>query len=358
MNRDSLLEIISQVTPGTALREGIFNILEGGRGGLVVVGFNEEIKQMLDGGFLIDCKYTPEKIFELAKMDGAIIIDESVEKIYYANVHLHPERTFLTTESGTRHRTAQRMALQTNKLVIAISERKKSVTLYKGENKYRLKSISVVIEQATQALKTLEKYRHVLDNSLANLTILELDDLVTIHEISFVLQRFEMVYRIKKELKGYVTELGTDGRLMSLQMHELFLNVKEEKTDFIKDYSITEKKDFTLTSINDELEKLTDKELLELERFSQILGYGKTYSSLDNKVVSKGYRVLNKISKLTKKDIDKIISTYDNLTDLQEATAEELSEIKGISKFKIKAIQSGLKKVIIELGNKSFREDN
>ncbi len=354
MDRDNLLELISQVTPGTALREGIFSILEGGRGGLIVVGFNEEIKKMLDGGFLIDCKYTSERIFELAKMDGAIVIDENIERIYYANVHLHPDRSFFTTESGTRHRTAQRTALQTNKLIIAISERKKSVTLYKGKIKYRLKSISVVIEQATQALKTLEKYRHVLDNCLANLTILELDDLVTIHEISFVLQRFEMVYRIKKELKGYVIELGTDGRLMNLQMHELLLNVKEEKNEFIKDYNLNDKKDFNLFSINSELEKLTDRELLELERFSQILGYGKTYSSLDNKVVSKGYRVLNKISKLTKKDIDKLISAYDNLTTLQDATVEELSEIKGISKFKIKAIQSGLKrlKATIELENK------
>ncbi|MGL4969559.1 MAG: DNA integrity scanning diadenylate cyclase DisA, partial [Fusobacteriaceae bacterium] len=159
MNSKEVLELISIVTPGTLLREGIAYILEAGRGALIVVGFNEEIKNMIDGGFLIDCKYTPERFFELSKMDGAIILDDNAEKISYANVHLHPDRTFRTTESGTRHRTADRMASQTNTLVIAISERKKSVTLYKGEFKYRLKNISVVVEQASQALKTLEKYR-------------------------------------------------------------------------------------------------------------------------------------------------------------------------------------------------------
>ncbi|MGL5050938.1 MAG: DNA integrity scanning diadenylate cyclase DisA [Fusobacteriaceae bacterium] len=345
MEEQQLLELISKVTPGTGLREGIFSILEAGRGGLIVVGMNEEIKKMIDGGFVINCEYTPERIYELAKMDGAIIVDENIEKIYYANVHLHPDRSFLTSESGTRHRTAQRMALQTDKLVIAISERKKSVTLYKRDVKYRLKNISMVVEQATQALKTLEKYRHVLDRELSNLTILELDDLVTIKDVSSVVQRFEMVYRIKKELKSYVVELGLEGRLINLQMQELLLNIKEEKVNFIKDYYNNEKGTLNIININTELEKLTDIELLELEKFSGILGHGKTQSSLDNRLVTKGYRVLGKISKLNKKDVEKLITIYDDLSALQEATEDELSEIKGISKFKIKAIKNGLKRL-------------
>ncbi|MGL4254438.1 MAG: DNA integrity scanning diadenylate cyclase DisA [Fusobacteriaceae bacterium] len=345
MNSKEVLELISIVTPGTLLREGIAYILEAGRGALIVVGFNEEIKKMIDGGFLIDCKYTPERFFELSKMDGAIILDDNAEKIYYANVHLHPDRTFRTTESGTRHRTAERMASQTNKLVIAISERKKSVTLYKGEFKYRLKNISVVVEQASQALKTLEKYRNVLDRELANLTLLELEDFVTVNEVASVIQRFEMIYRIKRELAGYVAELGTEGRLINLQMQELLFNLKDEKANFIKDYYDSEKQDLDITLINQELEKLTDIELLELERFSQILGYGKTHSSLENRVSPKGYRILSKISKLNKRDIEKLITIYEDLSALHNASEDELSEIKGMSKFKIKAIKNGLKRL-------------
>lgn len=345
MDDIEFLEVISQITPGTVLRDGIFSILEAGRGGIIVVGFNEEIKKIIDGGFLLDCKYTPERLYELAKMDGAIIIDENIEKIYYANVHLHPDRSFKTNESGTRHRTAERLALQTNKLVIAISERKKSVTLFKGSLKYRLKSISVVIEQATQALKTLEKYRNVLDSELSKLTILELDDLVTIHEVASIVKRFEMVYRIKKELQGYVVELGEAGRLINLQLQELILDLEEEKISFIKDYYNYEKGELDISQMNSELEKLSDIELLEIEKFSNILGHGKAYSRLDNSVTPKGYRVLSKISKLTKKDIEKLIGTYNNLTEIQELTADELFEIKGISKFKIKALKNGLKRL-------------
>ena len=345
MVTEKILEIISKVTPGTTLREGIFSILEAGRGGLIVVGINEEIKKMIDGGFYIDCDYTPEKIYELSKMDGAIIVDENIEKIYYANVHLHPDRSFNTNESGIRHRTAERMAIQTRQLVIAISERKKSVTLYKGSEKYRLKNISVVIEQGTQALETLAKYCSVLDKELNNLTVLELDDLVTIREVASVAQRYEMVYRIKKELKNYVIELGIEGRLISLQMQELLLNIKEVKIDFIKDYYNDEKEILDIRNINEELGKLSDSELLELERFAGILGHGKNIVNLDDKVVPKGYRILGKISKLNKKDIEKLVSIYENLIALQEGKEDEMSEIKGISKFKSKAIKNGLKRL-------------
>ncbi len=347
-SKSEILEVISRVTPGTKLREGVFNILDGGKGGLIVVGLSDEIKKMVDGGFLIDCDYTPERLFELAKMDGAIILDDNVEKIYYANVHLHPNKTYVTTESGTRHRTAERMARQTDKLIIAISERKKRVTLYKGEFKYYLKQIEVVLDQANQALKTLEKYKSVLEKELKNLTQLELEDLVTLNEVASVAQRFEMVYRIKHELKSYVVELGEEGRLIHLQLEELLLNVRAEKIEFIKDYYNDEENELDIEAIYDKLGELSDIELLELEKFVQILGYKKTAMVLEHRVIPKGYRFLSKISKLSKKDVEKIILEYDNLAKLQEATEEELMEVKGLSRFKVKAIHSKIKGFKIE----------
>lgn len=342
---EEMLGLLSLVTPGTKLREGIFNILDGSRGALIVIGVNEEVKSISDGGFVISCEYTPEHLFELAKMDGGIIIDENIEKIYYANVHLHPSRDYHTSESGTRHRTAQRVALQTGKVVIAISERRKSVTIYKGDLKYKLKDVAVIAEQATQALKTLEKYRNVLDTELSKLTLLELEDLATMDEVASVAQRFEMIYRIKKELKLYVAELGVEGRLISLQIKELLMELQDEKLNFIKDYYKSEKTEFDIEEINEELRNLTDTELLELEKFSGILGHGKTSNSLSNKTSPKGYRVLSKIKKLSKKDIEKLVQTYGNLIDVQEATENELLEIKGISKLKAKAIHREFKRI-------------
>ena len=346
MDSKELLNILSQVTPGTALREGVDNILDAGSGALILVGFNEDIAKLVDGGFYINCDYTPQKIYELAKMDGAIILDDNVDRILYANVHLQPDKRYETQESGTRHRTAQRVAKQTGKLVIAISERKKVITLYKGEQKYRLKDIREILSEVSQALKTLERYRYVLDSSLANLTILELDDLVTIYEVASVLQRFEMIYRIKEELKNYVIELGSEGRLINLQLQELLFDLKEEKKNFIRDYYNYEAdKPLDMNTINKELGALSDIELLELENLSAILGYGKSNSILDDRIKPKGYRVLGKISKLNKRDVEKMISIYGDLATIQEATAEELNEIKGISKFKIRAMKNGLKRL-------------
>lgn len=214
MVNKKLEEMLLQITPGTPLREGLYNIIDAGIGALIVVGMDESVEKMLDGGFYINCDYTPERMFELAKMDGAIIVDEECKTIIYANVHLQVDRKYSSEESGTRHRTAQRAGKQTGKLVVAVSERRKTISLYKGDMRYKLKNMAEIMNEASQALKTMERYRYVLDKSLANLTILELDDIVTIYDAALVLQRFEMMMRIEEELEGYVVELGTEGRLI------------------------------------------------------------------------------------------------------------------------------------------------
>ncbi|MGL4910350.1 MAG: DNA integrity scanning diadenylate cyclase DisA [Cetobacterium sp.] len=351
MNNPEFLEILSLLAPGTKLREGIYNVLDGEMGALIVIGLDPEVQKIMDGGFEINCEYMPEKLFELCKMDGAIILDSDITKIYSANVHLQPSMRFSTNESGTRHRTAQRVAKQTDKLVIAVSERKKVVTIYKGEMKHRLKSTTDLMSEASQGLNTLERYRFVLDKALSNLTILELDDLVTLYEVTVVLQRFEKVTRIFSEMNNYMTELGVDGRLVKLHLNDLIQDIESEKEDFLRDYWNYSNAPFDFNEITDRLSKINDDDLKELEKLSAVLDYGKTYSALGNRVSPKGYRILDKITKLTKRDIDKIINNYGSLSKVQEASTEELLEIKGISKFKIKAIQTGLKrlKVTVEL---------
>ena len=341
MVNKKLEEMLLQITPGTPLREGVYNIIDAGIGALIVVGMDEAVEKMLDGGFYINCEYTPERIFELAKMDGAIIVDEECKTIIYANVHLQVDRKYSSEESGTRHRTAQRAGKQTNKLVIAVSERRKTISLYKGEMRYKLKDMSEIMNEASQALKTMERYRYVLDKSLANLTILELDDIVTIYDAALVLQRFEMMMRREEELKGYVLELGVEGRLIELQLEDLAQDIHEEMLEFLSDYK---SEDVEYESILAQLREFNNTELLEIENFASVLGYKKSYSSLDNKISPKGYRILGKISKLTKKDIEKLVSNYGELSSIQEAPIEELSDTK-LSKLKIKAIKNGLKRL-------------
>lgn len=344
-DQEKLVDILSSVTPGTLIREGLDNILDAGTGALLVIGIDENIESMLDGGFFINCEYNSQRIYELAKMDGAIILDYTGERILYANVHMQPDKNYTTDESGTRHRTAQRIAKQCNKLVIAISEKRNRITLYKGDLRYKLRDIGEIMTEATQAIKTFERYKTVLDKALANLTIMEFDDLATLYEVTTILQRFEMIFRIKQEVRNYVAELGVEGRLINLQLEELLQGLKDEKMNFIKDYYNIEKGELDVNQINQELDKLTDEELLEHEKLSFILGYGKTYSTLDNKVSPKGYRILGKITRLNKRDIEKIITEYDDLASIQEASAEDLYEIRGISKFKARSIKNGLKRL-------------
>ena len=229
-------DIISLVAPGSKFREGLDNILEGQKGALILVGMNEEVEKVLDGGFFLDCEYTPERLFELSKMDGAIVLDDNLEKILYANVHLQPDKRYTTYESGTRHRTAQRIAKQLDKVVIAISERKRVQTLYFGERRYRLRTVEELVNEGVQGINTLERYKSVLDRSLINLTLLEVDGIATVEEVCIALQKFEMFRRIRLEVSESIFELGNEGKLLQLQLDDLVFGLKDEKLEFLKDY--------------------------------------------------------------------------------------------------------------------------
>lgn len=351
MEKSEMKEIFNFVRPGTRLREGLDSILDGKKGALIVVGCDEEVGKVLDGGFFLNCDYTPERLFELSKMDGAIVLDENIEKILYANVHLQPDKRYTTDESGTRHRTAQRIGKQLNRLTIAISERKRVLTLYKGEIRYKLRSLLELTSEAAQGLNTLERYRNVLEKSLGNLTILELDDMVTVEDVCIVLQKFEMLKRIKKEAFDCIIELGTEGRLISLQLEDLLRGIKEEKEEFLRDYYYCYcNKEEDTKNIELEISGLDNREMLDLVKISTILGFGKSVSRLDNRVSPKGYRILNKFSKINDKEIESLIESFGDLSKIQVASADELVEKSEISKFKANSIKRGFARLKFTVG--------
>lgn len=341
---ENTFETLKLVAPGTELRAGLDNILHAGKGALVVAGDSEEVLKIVDGGFYINCDYDAQKIYELAKMDGAIILSENLKKILYANVQLQPDSTIETQETGTRHRTAERVAKQTGILTISISERRRLITLYKDENRYKLKKIADIIAEANQALKTLERYRTVLEKSLTNLSIMEFDELVTLYEVTNVVQLFSMMFKIYDEAQHYVLELGDEGRLIALQLEELIKGMVDEMEAIISDYH-NSSEDINTEKIAKKLRGMSIEELGDVKNISSILEYGTTYSTLDKKITPKGYRQLGKIFKLTKRDIIKLIDTFEEFNSIFEASIGDLSEIKGISKLKAKAIISGLKRL-------------
>lgn len=219
--REIKTDILRLVAPGTQFRDGLENVLRAKTGALIVLGTTPEVMELVDGGFQINTEFTPANLYELAKMDGAIILSEDGRKILFANTQLIPNSSISSTETGIRHRTAERVAKQTGKLVISISQRRNVITLYQGPFRYSLKDIGVILTKANQAIQTLEKYKSVLDQSLTNLSAMEFEELVTMQEVTMVIQRIEMVLRIKSEIKNYIHELGTEGRLISMQLEEL-----------------------------------------------------------------------------------------------------------------------------------------
>ncbi|HHW62303.1 MAG TPA: DNA integrity scanning protein DisA, partial [Syntrophomonadaceae bacterium] len=212
------------LAPGTVFRLGIENVLQANTGGLIVVGDSPELMSIVSGGFNIDCEFTPARLYELAKMDGAIITNSDASRILIANAQLDPDPNLITRETGIRHRTAERVAQQTGELVVAISQRRHVVTLFQGNLTFRLRDIGSILVKANQALQTLEKYRNVLIRELQRLGGLEFEDVATAAEVCEVLRRCIKVLNIAEEIENYIAELGTEGRLVKMQLDELVAN--------------------------------------------------------------------------------------------------------------------------------------
>lgn len=349
-NDEEFTEILKLVAPGTPFREGLENVLRAKTGALIVVGDSEEVLAAVDGGFNINCEMTPTRLYELAKMDGAIVLSSDAQRILCANTQLVPDPSISSVETGTRHRTAERIAKQTGELVVSISQRRNIITLYKEDKKYILEQISVILTKANQAIQTLEKYRSVLDQVLTNLSALEFEDLVTISDVATAVQRAEMVLRIVEEIEKYINELGSEGRLIKMQLEELVANVKEEGLLIIKDYQAEmegeeEINDEESIDIFEKFSSYVSDELLSLSTISKHLGYGGNINALDLSISPRGYRLLRKIPRVPMTVIENLVEVFGDFQEILNASIDELDDVDGIGEVRAQAIKEGLKRL-------------
>ena len=288
---DSTQELLRLIAPGTPIRDGIENILRAKTGALLLITDNNDvIKEIVDGGFTINEDYTSSKLYELAKMDGAIILSGDLKKILFANAQLIPSREIETRETGTRHRTAERTAKQTGELVISISQRRNIITIFKGNNRYILEDTDVVLNKANQGVQTLERYKKVFDSKLSILNEYEFNDIVTLDNVISVIQRAEMVKRIVEEIKKKIYELGEDGRLVSMQLEELIGGLEKEEMQLVKDYLVAES---TSEEIIEHLENLGHEELMKQRQ-----------NAIDTiKPIFQKYNAVNKDAAMTKEEV-------------------------------------------------------
>jgi diadenylate cyclase len=343
---DELLrETLAAVAPGTELRDGLERILRGRTGALIVLGLDKVVEEMCSGGFVLDVGFSATRLRELSKMDGAVVLDREANRILRAAVQLLPDPTIETTESGTRHRTAERVAKQCGFPVISVSQSMRIVALYVGGQRHVLEDSDTILSRANQALATLERYRARLDEVSGTLSALEIEDLVTVRDVCAVVQRLEMVARISEEIAGYVIELGTDGRLLALQLDELIGGIGSDREFVIRDYVDLGRKDRSLADVQKALGGLDSTQLLDLGQIGRVLDLPGGGDALDAAVAPHGYRLLSRVPRLPGTIIDRLVAHFGGLQKLLAASIDDLMTVDGVGEQRARAVREGLSRL-------------
>jgi diadenylate cyclase len=312
---DALHEALAVVAPGTPLRDGIERIVRAKMGALLILDDGPEVMAICTGGFLLDAPFSPQRLSELAKMDGAIILGSHGQRLSRANVHLVPDPSVPTTETGTRHRTAERVARSIAVPVVSVSEEMGVISVYAGGMRHQLQDIGRLLDRANQALQTLERYKARLDDTLVSLTTLELEDGATIRDVASVVQRGEMVRRISAEIETMIVELGVDARLLRLQVDEVNGEINHELELVLADYP---------------------------RIANNWAGHG---LNGDSPASPRGLRLLTRVPRITPSLANAIVDHFGDLATLRRATTAEIAEVPGIEGSMATAVKDTLDRI-------------
>jgi diadenylate cyclase len=336
---------LAAVAPGTVLREGLERILRGSTGALIVVGYDPAVEALCSGGFELQVEFSATRLRELAKMDGAIVLDRTGGTILRAAVQLVPDPTLPTGESGTRHRTAERVARQTGYPVISVSKSMRIIAVYTGGARFVLEDSTAILSRAHQALATLERYKQRLDQVTGALSALEIEDLVTVRDVTAVAQRAEMVRRIADEIEGHMVELGTDGRLLALQLDELVVGTGDERRLLAADYvpASQDGRERATASALDGLAGLSADELLDCAAVAETLGLGS--EQLDAPVSPHGYRLLARVPRLPAHAADGLIRHFGSLQKILAASVADLQRVDGVGSSQARGVREELSRL-------------
>ena len=333
--RQRLRTQLALLSPGTALRDGLDRIVHGRTGALIVLGRNDAVDALVTGGFSIDVPLTATSLRELAKMDGAILLDAGLQRIVHAGAHLMPDASTPTDETGTRHRTADRVARQTGVPAVSVSASMASIALFLDGYRYPLQRPEQLLSAANQALATLSRYRDRLTEDTRRLTVLEVQDTVTVEDVTVVARRVELVNRLAEELSDIVVELGTDGRLVALQLQELTAGVPETADALARDYGTGESR-LNLAA----LAELSTDDLLDgslvARRINLVPG------TLDARLPARGHRQLAQLGRLPEGAADRLVEHFGSLQALLGASTTDLLSVPGMDYAAVRVLRDGL----------------
>ncbi len=339
---EKMRNALARVAPGTPLRDGIDRVVRAQAGALLVLSDAPDVLSICSGGFLVDAPYSPQRLSELAKMDGAIIISTEGGRIARANVHLVPDPTVPTSETGTRHRTAERVARSLDVHVVSASEEMGVINVYAGGNKRQLQEVGHLLERANQALQTLERYKAKLDDAITNLTAVEVEDVATLRDVVAVVQRGEMVHRVADEIETMIIELGFDARLLRLQLDELYGEIDDELDLVVIDYLPAGR---VAEDILSEMSKLSDDDVLNLRVTSGVLGRDGDNDDLSQEVAPKGLRYLHRVKRLPSGVAEGVAAHFGGLAKIQRATLDDLMSVDGVDESTARAIRETMTRI-------------
>lgn len=329
-SEDTFLSILKIFSPGTAMRTAFDDLLRARMGALVVVD-KEGLSDIADGGFKINSKFSAQKLVELAKMDGAIILSSDLKKILFANVLLTPSEEFKTSETGTRHKAAERTAKQFETIVVAVSERKNKITLYWKDYRHVLENSSEILRRATETLQILEKQKEIMDELIKHINVLEITDLASISDVCGVIQRMEIIRRVSDSVKRYLVELGKEGMIVSMRMKELTRNIASYREMILRDYFADD-----FPKVDELLKSLNFDFLLETSNIQRLV----FYEMEDKSIYPRGFRILSKTGFL-EKDLHLLTAKFETLGKIFDSSREELVEIIG-EKSLVDSLKKGL----------------
>jgi len=337
---------LTQLLPGEPLRIGVDLIAYKKTGALIVIGSSAKLDKISSGGVdLINCEYSPEMLSELAKMDGAIIVDELVTKILKANVHLNPSDTLNTTQTGTRHRTAERTAEETSLTVITVSEESSLVKVFTNSDTTELEEPSVILGRVNESLQSVDRMRRRFDDAVAELGELEIENSLSNQQVLEVIQRGELLTRLAKQVRSEALRLGGEAGLVLIQIDSLESGVTDTLNLVLKDH-LPAKKYRNIAKATDEISRQSYEELNDINYLGSVLGK----LPLDDLSTSKGYRVLARLPNLPENLHDSIIQKFKTLPKLLSSSPEKLYEIEGIGQGRAQQLRNYFDTLLKNIG--------
>ena len=342
-----LSDALAMAAPGRPLRDGLDRILRAKRGALVVVGDGPHVLSICSGGFLLDAEFSPQRLSELAKMDGAIILAADASRIARANVHLMPDASIPTSETGTRHRTAERVARSIDVPVLSVSAAMSVIAVYRHDLKHTIQPTGWLHDRTDQALATMQRFRNRFDVALNGLSVLEVEDTVSVGDVVSVVQAAEMLLRIAEEVDGYLVELGDDGRLVGLQSIELVDGVAPVLNLVVRDYlghlpGDDETRDAVVDRVVGQLSNLTSEQLRDAGRVAGILGLPESFNDTESGIEPRGYRLLYRLPRFSDTIIERIVDRFLNLQQIMRASLTELEQVEGVGQARAHSVKDGL----------------